>query len=153
MSEWTYKGKPLSDADIPEKAVGFIYTIVQKSTKKKYIGRKLMTMAGQKMVAGKKKKIRKESNWRSYWSSSPWLIDYIKEHGTDDFTREIIVFCEGKGSMAYIEECLLYTLGALESPNWLNENIRSKVYRTWISKDGKTKPEIQVMRDYIKSQS
>jgi hypothetical protein len=134
-NEWKFLGKPLLPTDIPANALGFIYIIRQVSTGKKYIGRKLLTSASTKMVAGKKKKIRKESDWKTYWSSSPFLKAYIKDHGTTDFTREVLTFCTSKGSLAYCEEWALYTVGALESHDWLNENIRAKVYRTWVKKD------------------
>ena len=151
---WKYNGKDITDEDIPESAIGFIYLITQISTGKKYIGRKMLTAASTKMVNGVKKKIRKESDWKSYWSSSPWIKEYIKENGSSDFSREIIIFCEGKGSMAYIEECLLYSLGVLENKNYLNDNIRAKVYRKWIhNKDGSIKPEILELRKFLNSQS
>ena len=134
-TEWQYLGKSLTDDLIPEKAIGFIYLIVQKSTKKKYIGRKMLTSASTKTVNGKKKKVRKESDWRDYWSSSPTIKQYIKDNGTQDFTREVLVFVSSKGMLAYAEEYALYTVGALEKDDWLNENIRAKIYRSWCKKD------------------
>lgn len=133
---WMYKGKEVTSLDdVPKKAVGFIYIITQKSTGKKYIGKKLLTKSSRKTVSGKVKKTRTESDWKDYWSSSPTLKDYIKEHGTDDFTREILVFATSKGSMVYCEEFALYMVGALESDSWFNENIRAKVYRNWCKPD------------------
>jgi hypothetical protein len=132
---WQFNGKQLEETEIPDKAVGFIYVITQKSTGKRYIGKKLLTKAATKTINGKKKKIRKESDWKDYWSSSPFLKDYITEHGTDDFTKEILVFCQGKGSMVYAEEMALYMTGALETNMWFNDNIRSKVYRSWVKPD------------------
>jgi len=128
---WLYNGKELSDETIPKEAIGFIYLVRQKSTGKKYIGRKLLTKSATKTVNGKKKKIRKESDWKNYWSSSPWLKQYISDNGVEDFTREILVFVSSKGSLAYCEEMALYQVGALESNDWINDNIRSKIYRSW----------------------
>lgn len=137
---WIYKGKQISStADIPtefQKAIGFIYMIKQVSTGKRYIGKKLLTKSATKSVKGVKKKIRKESDWLEYWSSSPQINQWIAEAGgTKDFTKEILIFCNSKGGMAYAEELALYSVGALESDKWLNENIRSKVYRSWVTKD------------------
>ena len=134
MNNWTYQGKEiLEEEDIPfENAMGFIYLITQKSTGKRYIGRKLLTKASSKTVKGKKKKIRTQSDWQKYWSSSPQIKEWIKEAGgTSDFTREILCFVSSRGSMVYCEEMCLYELGVLETDNWLNNNIRSKVYRSW----------------------
>lgn len=130
---WQYNGKEIEDSDIPDKAIGFIYLITQISNGKKYIGRKLLTKAATKTVKGVKKKIRKESDWKGYWSSSPWLKEYIDQNGTDDFTREILVFCYGKAEMTYAEEKIQYSLGVLETDSWLNDNIRSKQYRKWVN--------------------
>lgn len=134
MSPWKYKDSIITELDqIPtdKKYIGFIYLITQLSTGKRYIGKKLLTKAAIKFNNGKKKKIRKESDWLSYWSSSPKIKTWIKEGGYDDFTREILVFVSSKGMLAYAEELALYSLGVLESDNWLNENIRSKVYKNW----------------------
>ena len=132
---WLYKGNTLNEEDIPPKACGFIYLIRQLSTGRLYIGRKLLTSAATKTVNGKKKKIRKESDWKDYWSSSPKIKAWIEESGTSDFSREILQFVTSKGMLAYAEEYALYTMGVLESDDWLNDNIRSKVYRTWVKRD------------------
>jgi len=134
MSEWIYKGSPLTSIeDIPvDKAIGFIYIITQKSTGKKYIGKKLLTKSATKQVKGKKKKKRVESDWLTYWSSSPKIKQWIEEAGgTQDFEREILLFVTSKGMLAYGEELALYMVGALETDLWINDNIRSKVYRSW----------------------
>lgn len=124
----------MEEEDIPfENAMGFIYLITQKSTGKRYIGRKLLVKISKKLVKGRKKKIVSQSDWQKYWSSSPQIKEWIKEAGgTSDFTREILCFVSSKGSLAYCEEKALYELGVLESDNWLNSNIRSKVYRSWV---------------------
>ena len=133
-NNWIYLGQEiLSEDDIPvDKSIGFIYIITQKSTGNRYLGRKLLTKASSKQVKGVKKKTRKASDWLTYWSSSPKIKEWIKEAGgTDDFTREIILFVTSKGMLAYGEECALYMVGALESDLWINDNIRSKIYRSW----------------------
>lgn len=138
MNNWTYQGKEiLTEEDIPfEKPMGFIYMITQKSTGKRYIGRKLLTSASKKTINGKKKKVRVQSDWQKYWSSSPQIKEWIKEAGgTSDFTREILCFVSSKGMLAYAEELCLYELGVLESDNWINSNIRSKIYRSWVKPD------------------
>jgi hypothetical protein len=133
---WKYKGLEVTSVDdMPYETIGFIYMITQISTGKKYIGKKLIDKAATKTVKGVKKKIRKPSDWKEYWSSSPDLKALISQVGQQDFVREILVFAKSKGSIAYLEEMALYQCGALESDNWFNNNIRSKVYRSWISKD------------------
>ncbi len=126
---WTYNNVQIQDTDIPEQAIGFIYIITHTPSSRKYIGRKLLTMAGTKQVNGKKKKIRKDSKWRDYWSSSPDLLKLIATEGIDNFTREIICFANSKSSLSYMEEAMQYQLGVLETEHWFNSNIRAKVYR------------------------
>ena len=136
MSEWLYKGAPIKDEQIPEKAIGFIYLMTQISTGKRYIGRKLLIKRTTKTVNGKKKKVVSASDWKDYWSSSPQIKEWIDEAGgTSDFTREILSFCSSKGSLVYLEELALYQMGVLESDDWINRNIRSKVYKTWCKPD------------------
>lgn len=136
--DWIFNGKEIKSLnDIPKdkKYIGFIYIICQISTGKKYIGKKLLDRSVSKTIKGKKKKTRTESDWKTYWSSSPILKEHIEIHGTDDFTREILQFVSSKGSLAAAEEMALYSVGALESDEWINNNIRSKIYRSWIKTD------------------
>lgn len=146
MNEWKFKGGPLKDDDIPTNAVGFIYIITQVSTGKRYIGRKLLTAAATKTVNGKKKKVRKQSDWKDYWSSSPKIKQWIEESGTSDFTKEILIFVSSKGMLAYAEEFALYSVGALETDGWLNDNIRSKIYRSWVKPQ-----EAILLREIVKT--
>jgi hypothetical protein len=141
---WFYQDKQLDQEDIPPKAIGFIYLITQLSTGKRYIGRKLLTKAGRKTINGKTKKIRVESDWQGYWSSSPDLRQLVKDIGEHDFRREVLQFVSSKGSLAYCEEMALYQMGALESDSFMNGNIRSKVYRSWVKPD-----EAQALRSTL----
>ena len=129
---WIYQNNEVQDSDILPEYLGFIYIITNLQDNRKYIGRKLLTSAASKMVNGKKKKYRKESNWRDYWSSSPWLMNIIKEAGTENWQREILFFATSKSSLNYAEEKIQYALGVLEKDEWINDNIRSKMYRKWV---------------------
>lgn len=142
---WLFNKLPIKDEDIPTKAVGFIYVITAPDGKK-YLGRKMLHSTKTKTTKGVKKKLKVESDWRDYWSSSPYLLSLIEEKGKDGFKREIIYFAYTKGMMAYAEEKALYVLGVLESDKWLNGNIRAKIYRTWV--DQKTAP---LLNEAIKS--
>lgn len=128
---WFYQGKQLNEADIPAKAVGFIY-IITAPDGRRYLGRKMLKSTKTKVTKGKKTKIKVDSDWRDYWSSSPDLLAMVAEKGTDGFKREIIFFAFSKGMMTYAEEKALYAVGALESDKWINGNIRAKVYKTWV---------------------
>jgi hypothetical protein len=133
-NHWTYKGSTVRcEDDIPQpNAIGFVYMITQHSTGRRYIGRKLLTKSKTITRKGEKKRVRVSSDWLDYWSSSPKIIQWIDEAGgTKDFSRQILTFVSSKGMLAYAEEAALYIVGALESDAWINDNIRSKIYRSW----------------------
>lgn len=132
---WIYKDKELTSLEeIDKKYIGFIYLITHISTNKKYIGRKGLYKTAYKTVNKKKKRILVESDWKEYYSSSPTIHEMIEQEGIVNFKREILFFCESKANLNYCEECLLYSLGVLESDEWFNSNIRSKMYRKWVDK-------------------
>lgn len=126
---WLYKNELLTDDMIPEKSAGFIYMITDKETGKRYIGRKLLTKSHTRQKNKKKIRTRVESDWRSYWSSSPFLQELVEEKGTDNFIREVLVWAFNKSQLMYLEEKFLYSLGTMESDDWYNSNIRSKVMK------------------------
>lgn len=129
LMSWIYNGEELTDDKIPEEAFGFLYLITNTKTGKRYIGRKLLTKAARRQVKGKIKRYRAESDWRDYWSSSPELLELFKSEGTEDFTREILMFAPNKAQLNYLEEKFLYYVGAMESTDWYNSNIRAKIYK------------------------
>lgn len=131
---WIFNNLPIKDEDVPKKAIGFIYVITCPDGKR-YLGRKMLTKSKTKQTKGVKKKIKVESDWKDYWSSSPELLAMVAEKGTDGFKREIIYFAYSKGMLAYAEEKALYTLGVLETDNWVNGNIRAKVFKGWVDKN------------------
>ena len=133
-TEWFYKDKIINDEDIPLNSIGFLYRITHIDSGRWYLGKKLLTAASTKTVSGKKKKIRVDSKWRNYWSSSPELLAHVAEVGKDKFKREILLFVETKSQLLYAEEMLLYKTHAILESNCYNSNIRSKVYRKWFAK-------------------
>jgi hypothetical protein len=126
---WIYKDQELTAEMVPMTAIGFLYMITEIATGRKYIGRKLLTKPAYRMVNKKKKKYRKSSDWETYWSSSPMLLEAIQEKGENAFKREVLCFANSKSTLSYMEECFQYQLGVLESDEWYNSNIRSRMFR------------------------
>lgn len=122
---WLYRGQALEE--IPEKSYGFVYIIRQKSTGKKYIGRKFFTKAGYKTVNKKRKKIRVESDWRDYWGSSPALAKAIEQFGLDDFEREIVRICYNRSECSYFESKLIFEHDAILSEEFFNDWVSVKI--------------------------
>ena len=68
---WIHDGKTFDEDTTPY--VGYVYLITCISTGKQYIGKKLFWMMKRKQVKGKVKRVKAESDWRTYWSSSDEL--------------------------------------------------------------------------------
>ena len=102
--QWTYQGKIVNE--IPEGYIGFVYLITNLTNGKKYIGKKLAQFkVTKKPLKGRKNKRRstKESDWRDYWGSSDTLNADVIQLGPQNFTREILHYCKGKGELSYLE--------------------------------------------------
>ena len=136
MNPWTYQANEITNIDqMPINSLGFIYLLTYTKTGQKYIGRKLLYNTKTKIVKSKKKKIKVESDWINYHSSSPTIKSIIELEGSNVFTREILLFCQSKGELLYAEECMLYHMNSLLDMNFINDNIRSKVYRNWVKRE------------------
>ena len=101
---WTYKGDEVDE--LPQDCEGFVYIITNLTNNKKYIGKKLARFKVTKPpLKGKKNKRRstKESDWRTYWGSSEHLLSDVKELGEENFTREILHYCQSRGMLSYLE--------------------------------------------------
>jgi hypothetical protein len=122
---WLYEGQAVEE--IPDGAYGFVYIITHLSTGKKYIGRKFFTKAGYKTVAGKRKKIRLESDWKDYYGSSPALARAIEAEGKEAFAREIVRICQNRSQCSYYESKLIFEHDAILSDAFYNDWISCKI--------------------------
>ena len=81
------------------------------------------------------KKVKKqvESDWRTYWSSSIELQNDVKELGEENFTREILFYCQSKGNLSYIELREQILNKVLEdSTLWYNGIIQAKIHKSHV---------------------
>lgn len=136
---WTYQGSIIDE--LPEDCVGFVYLITNTVTGRKYIGKKLAkfsktTYKTVKLKNGtkKKKKIRGkiESDWQTYYGSSPNLTADVIALGTDKFTREILYYCKSKAETSYIEAREQFDRKVLESDEYYNGHIQVRVHGSHI---------------------
>ena len=131
---WLYNGKEVSD-DLAQQYVGFVYIITNLISNKKYIGKKLFNFTRSKAVKGKmrRKRVTKESDWKTYFGSNAVLNNDVLELGQDKFKREILVLCKSKGTANYWEAKLQMEQSVLEKPDeYYNEWIIVKVHRSHI---------------------
>jgi hypothetical protein len=75
-------------------------------------------------VKGKVKKIRKDSDWLTYYGSSDELKADIERLGKDQFTREIVKLVKTRGELAYWESKYIFDTEAI---------LRSSYYNGWVT--------------------
>ena len=124
---WYFNGD-IFESDQIDKAEGFVYLITNTITNRKYIGRKYFYEI--RKVKGKARRVRRESNWKSYYGSSPGLSEDIEKYGKNSFKREILSLHKTRGDVNYEEVKQQFLNNVLESDEWYNDNINGK----WRSK-------------------
>jgi len=108
----------------PDDYVGFIYKITSP-TGHFYIGRKVFWSTTTKPPlkgAKRKRKITKESDWKTYTSSSREMNELIEKHGHENFKFEIIHLCVSKSEMSYFETHWIVMSGSMLTEEGLNFN-------------------------------
>ena len=132
---WLYQNIPVET--LPDSCVGFVYLITNNLTGRKYIGKKLAKFSKttykvikQKNGIKKKKRIRSkiDSDWQQYYGSSAELSADIERLGTDNFTREILFYCNSKSECSYIEAREQFSRRVLESQDYYNGHIQVRVH-------------------------
>jgi hypothetical protein len=112
--------------------VGYVYLITHNSTGRKYIGKKLFTKAGYRQINGKKKKVRKPSDWLDYWGSNTELQEEVKLKGEDAFTREVLHLCKTRSECNYLETYEIFNRHALLSDSYYNSWVTCKIHKTHV---------------------
>ena len=136
---WLFESKTIEV--LPEDCVGFVYVITNNATGRKYIGKKLAkfsrtTYKTVKLKNGnkKRKKIRGkiESDWQTYYGSNEQLNKDIEALGANNFTREILFYCNSKASCSYIEAREQFNHRVLESDDYYNGQIVCRIHGSHI---------------------
>jgi hypothetical protein len=138
---WYYDNQIVTE--LPENCVGFVYLITNTLTGRMYIGKKLAkfsktTTRTVKLKNGtkKKKKIRSkiDSDWPTYYGSSPELTKDVTQLGTEKFRRDILFYCVSKAEMSYVEAREQFSRRVLESNDYYNGHIQVRVHGSHIKK-------------------
>lgn len=131
---WIYDGNEFTSEMIGD-YVGFVYIITIKHTGKKYLGKKLFESTRRLApLKGKtrKRKVVKESDWKTYYGSSEDVKLLVEEMGPDNFEREIIHLCEKRGEMSYLELYEQIVRGVLLSDDWYNGIVQAKIHKNHV---------------------
>lgn len=107
--KWLYNNREFNE-ELAERYFGFVYLITHKDTGKFYIGKKQFH-SSRKMTPKelrecddrRRKRTRKQSNWRTYNSSSIELESDIKAYGEDAFYFEILYLAPDAINLTYYE--------------------------------------------------
>lgn len=140
---WRYKSKTVTAiTDLPnhEFLEGFVYKITNTLTGQIYIGKKVLYSNLKKRIGVREKaatktrktfhRIRKESDWQTYYGSSKDLQADIIKLGKDNFKREIIELCCSKKYLSFCEVAWQIKLDVLKT-NSYNGNVLGR----WYSRD------------------
>jgi len=136
---WLFESHTITE--LPQDCVGFVYLITNILTGRMYIGKKLAkfkktTYRVVKLKNGKKKrkKIRGaiDSDWQTYYGSSPELTKDIELLGSHNFTREILYYCRSRSECSYIEAREQFARRVLESDDYYNGHIQVRVHGSHI---------------------
>tara|TARA_B100000123_G_scaffold39695_1_gene26154 strand:- start:190 stop:645 length:456 start_codon:yes stop_codon:yes gene_type:complete len=123
---WYYKGTTFTSDDIGD-FFGYVYLITNKTTGKKYIGRKYFIQ--KRKPKGGKRRVTSESDWKKYYGSSPELKADISRYGKNNFSREILSLHTTLGKVNYEETRQLFLNNVLMeslddgTPMYYNSNI------------------------------
>jgi len=121
---WYNNGVPFEDDGTH---FGFVYLIENLITNRKYIGRKYFSKAGVRQVNGKKKKVRKTSDWENYWGSNETLKAEVAELGEHNFRRTILHLCKSRSECSYFETYEIFTRHCLLDELYYNEWVSAKI--------------------------
>ena len=113
---------------------GFVYLITHIPSGRKYIGKKFFSKAGYKQVKGKRKKIRKTSDWEKYWGSNKELQEEVKVKGEFEYSREILHLCKTRSECSYYETYEIFVRHALLDINYYNSWVTCKIRKDHLIK-------------------
>jgi len=147
---WLYQNKVIKSIEqMPDGTYGFIYQVTHLPTNKKYIGKKVLYFERNvkldkkeleslkeerkaKGIGGRtpaKKKVVKESDWRTYYGSQTEIKELVIKGKESDFKREILKFVDNKKHLTYYECKYLFIYEVLENnQEYINDNILAKFY-------------------------
>ena len=129
---WIYMERAFNSIDVCDN-FGFVYRITNLTNQRQYIGRKYFW--SHRKPPGKKRRVKKESDWKKYYGSCPELKEDIDKLGRQNFSRTILSLHKTPGKTNFEETRQLFIHGVLTEsldtggPAYYNSNILSRYFR------------------------
>ena len=126
---WYFNDKPYDEVD--EQYYGFVYSIEELSTGKKYIGKKFFWKTKILPVTKtrkRRKRVLVESDWRSYYGSNLELKENVDKNGETLYKRVILRLCKSKGECSYYEAKIQFENDVLLDDSYYNSFIGCKIH-------------------------
>jgi len=112
---------------------GMVYLLINKETKRKYIGKKFFWSKVTRSVKGKKKKVLVESDWKKYYGSNKELKEELANGA--EFERYVVHLCKSKTECAYWEMDYQIRCEALLTEEYYNQFIGGKINGKWLKRN------------------
>ena len=129
---WIFNGQPFLSESIGD-YYGFVYCITNRTTGKRYIGRKYFHQLRKPRGGGRR--VKSESDWKKYYGSSAELTADRKRFGNLTFKRDILSLHKSKGLTNFEETRQLFLNNVLTeamedgTPAFYNSNILGRYMR------------------------
>jgi hypothetical protein len=117
---------------------GYVYLTVDTKTGRQYLGKENFFLTQNKKLGKKesaalpikrgkkptKKKVVKESDWKTYYGSS----EEIKSLPKEQLKRYLVKLCKTSKELTYWETKYLFQYSVLEDDNYINDNILGRFF-------------------------
>ena len=122
---------------------GYVYMTTNLENGRKYIGKKIFKHTTNKKLGKKelaalptqrgrtpsKKKVIKESDWKTYYGSADEVKQWAKSTSPDKLIRVILRLCHSSKELTYYETKYLFDYDVLTNNTvWVNSNILGKFF-------------------------
>ena len=144
MKPWLFQDREFTKLeDFPDNCFGYIYKITNLSTDQYYIGKKFLHHNTKRKIGKKEKaliegkgrrpgfeRVVKESDWKTYYSSSEIIKEDVKQNGDNHYKREILQFAYSQKELSYLEVFIQFRYDILRDPLCIADNIQGKWFRS-----------------------
>ena len=122
---------------------GYVYMTTNLENGRQYIGKKIFKHTTNKKLGKKelaalptqrgrtpsKKKVIKESDWKTYYGSADEVKQWAKSISLDKLTRVVLRLCHSSKELTYYETKYLFDYDVLTNDIvWVNSNILGKFF-------------------------